>query len=86
MESAMKFIAAAIAATALTSFGIIHSAEARCFWNGFDIECHYPAPPRTMYREVYREVEPVYQPPRVIHREVIERAVEGPTVIYHDEW
>ena len=82
----MKLVAATIAATALTSLGIIHSAEARCFWNGFDMECHYPAPPPMAYREIYREVEPVYDPPRVIHREIIERTVEGPPVIYHDEW
>jgi hypothetical protein len=86
MESPMKLIAAAIAATALTSFGIIHSAEARCFWNGFDMECHYPASPPTTYREIYREIEPIYQSPRVVHREIIERAVEGPTVIYHEDW
>ena len=82
----MKLVAAAIAATALLSLASVHSAEARCFWNGFDMECHYLAPPPTVYREIYREVEPVYERPRVIDREVIERTVEGPPVIYHDEW
>ena len=82
----MKLVVAAIAATALMSLANVHAAEARCFWNGFDMECHHPAPPPTVYREIYREVEPVYEGPRVIHREVIERTVGGPAVIYHDEW
>jgi hypothetical protein len=82
----MRLVVAAVAATAPMSLANLHSAEARCFWNGFDMECHYPAPPTTVYREVYPEVEPVYGRPRVIHREVIERTVEGPSVIYHDEW
>jgi len=82
----MKLVVAAVAATALMSLANLHSAEARCFWNGFDMECHYPASPPAVYREVYRGVEPVYERPRVIHREVIERTVEGPSVIYHDEW
>ena len=79
----MKLLVATLAATALTGL-MSHSAEARCFWNGFDVECHYPARPPVVYREVYREVEPVYEPPRIIHREVIERAVEAPPVIYRD--
>ena len=71
---------------------MIHSAEARCFWNGFDMECHYPAPPPRVYREVYREVESVYeapriiQRPRIIRREIIERVLEDVPVIYHDDW
>ena len=80
----MKLLVATLAATALTGLALIHSAEARCFWNGFDIECHYPARPPAVYREVYREVEPVYEPRRIIRREVIEREVEAPTVIYRD--
>jgi hypothetical protein len=79
----MKLLVTTLAATALTGLAMIHSAEARCFWNGFDMECHYPARPH-VYREVYREVEPVYEAPRVIHREVIERDVDAPTVIYRD--
>jgi hypothetical protein len=79
----MKLLVATLAATVLTGLAISHSAEARCFWNGFDVECHYPARPPTVYREVYREVEP-YEPPPIIHREVIERAVEAPPVIYRD--
>lgn len=82
----MKLLFATVAATALASLAIIHSAEARCFWNGFDVECHYPVRPPAVYREVYREVEPVYEAPRIIHREVIERAVEAPPVFYHDDW
>jgi hypothetical protein len=82
----MKLLAATIAITALTGFAMSHPADARCFWNGFDMECHYPAPPPTAYREVYREVEPMYEPPRVIHKEVIERTVEEPPVIYHERW
>ena len=80
----MKLLVATLAATVLTGLAMIPSAEARCFWNGFDVECHYPARPPTVYREVYREVEPVYEAPRVIHREVIERDVDAPTVIYRD--
>ena len=34
----MKLLAATIALTALTGFAMIHPAEARCFWNGFDME------------------------------------------------
>jgi hypothetical protein len=50
------------------------------------MECHYPVRPHTVYREVYREAEPVYEAPRVIHREVIERTVEAPDVIYQEDW
>ena len=82
----MKLLFATIGATTLASLAMIHSAEARCFWNGFDMECHYPAPPPTAYREVYTEVEPVYEGPRIVHREVIERTAEAPPVIYHDDW
>ena len=82
----MKLLMGTIAATALTSLVMIHPAEARCFWNGFDTECHYPAPPSTVYREIYRDVEPVYRPPPIIHREIIEQDVDGPPVIYYDNW
>ena len=82
----MRLLFATIAATAITSLALIPPAEARCFWNGFDVECHYPARPPTVYREVYREVEPVYAAPRVIHREIIEHDVDEPPVIYHDYW
>ena len=83
----MKLIAGTtIAITALTSLAMIQSAEARCFWNGFDMECHYPAPPPTAFREIYREVVPLYEPPRVVHREVIERGFEAPPVIYQEGW
>jgi hypothetical protein len=80
----MKLLAATLAVTALTGLAMVQPAEAWCFWNGFDVECHYPARPPAVYREVYREVEPVYEAPRVIHREVIERDVEAPTIIYRD--
>jgi hypothetical protein len=83
----MKLLVATIAVAALTSLAVVRSADARCFWNGLDMECHYPAPPpATVYREVYRDVEPVYEPPRIIRREVIERAVGEPPIIYHDYW
>ena len=61
----MKLLVTTLAATALTGLAMIHSAEARCFWNGFDMECHYPARPH-------------------VYREVIEREVEAPPVIYRD--
>ena len=57
----MKLLAATLAATALTGLAMVQPAEARCFWNGFDVECHYPARPPAVYREVYREVEPLYE-------------------------
>ena len=82
----MKLLFATITATAVTSLALIQPAEARCFWNGFDMECHYPAPPPTVYREVYRDVEPVYRPPRIIGREIIEQDFDGPPVIYYDDW
>jgi hypothetical protein len=56
------------------------------------MECHHPAPPPRVYREVYREIEPVYeapriiQRPRIIRREIIERVVEDVPVTYHDDW
>jgi hypothetical protein len=39
----MKFILSALAAvTLLVGVAASQPAEARCFWNGFDWECHHP--------------------------------------------
>lgn len=78
----MKVLLATMAATTLAGLAVIYPAEARCFWNGFDMECHYPVRPPTVH--YYREVEP-YDAPQIIQREVIERRVQAPPAIY-DDW
>lgn len=77
----MKLLLTTVAAATLASLATVHPAEAQCFWNGFDMECHYPVQPPRVY--IYREVEPD-DAPRIIHREVIERRMEAPPIMYED--
>ena len=39
----MRFVLGMLAAAAITGFAFVQPAEARCFWNGFAMECfHHP--------------------------------------------
>jgi len=53
----MRFVLGAVAAALLAGAAFVQPAEARCFWNGFAMECYRPAPywhERHFYRDFDR--------------------------------
>ena len=53
----MRFVLGAVAAALLAGVAFVQPAEARCFWNGFAMECYRPAPywhERHFYRDFDR--------------------------------
>ena len=40
----MRYVLGAVAAVLLAGAAFVQPAEARCFWNGFAMECYHSAP------------------------------------------
>jgi hypothetical protein len=60
----MKFVLGAVAAALLAGAAFVQPAEARCFWNGFAMECFHSGP-HYWHRHFYRD----WDGPRVIYRD-----------------
>jgi hypothetical protein len=60
----MRFVLGAVAAALLAGAAFVQPAEARCFWNGFAMEC-YHSNPYWGHRPFYRD----YDRPAFIYRE-----------------
>ena len=57
----MKFVLGAVAAALIGSTtAFVQPAEARCFWNGFAMECYHPAPFYWHERHFYRDFDRPY--------------------------
>ena len=53
----MKFVLGAVAAAVLAGAAFVQPAEARCFWNGFAMECYHSAPYYWHRDHFYRDFE-----------------------------
>jgi hypothetical protein len=53
----MRFVLGAIAAVVLAGAAFVQPAEARCFWNGFAMECYRSGPHYWHERHVYRDFD-----------------------------
>ena len=60
----MKFVLGALAAAVIAGVAFVQPAEARCFWNGFAMECFHPAP-YAWHRHFYRD----FDRPHFIYRD-----------------
>lgn len=52
----MKFVLGAIAAVVIAGTAFVQPAQARCFWNGFAMECFHSSP-YWMHRHAYRDFD-----------------------------
>ena len=64
----MRFVLGAVAAALLAGVAFVQPAEARCFWNGFAMECDRPAPYWGERHHFYRDYDR-FDRPAFIYRE-----------------
>lgn len=53
----MKFVLGAFAAAVIAGVAFVQPAEARCFWNGFAMECFHSNPYFWGHRHFYRDFD-----------------------------
>lgn len=53
----MKFVLVALAAAVIAGVAFVQPAEARCFWNGFAMECFHEGPHFWHERHFYRDFD-----------------------------
>jgi hypothetical protein len=51
----MKYVLGAVAAVLIAGAAFVQPAEARCFWNGFAMECFHGGP--YWHRHFYRDFD-----------------------------
>jgi hypothetical protein len=64
----MRFVLGAIAAVVLAGTAFVQPAEARCFWNGFAMECYHSNPYWMHRQHVYRDFDR-FDRPAFVYRE-----------------
>ncbi len=58
----MRFVLGAVAAALLAGAAFVQPAEARCFWDGFAMQCEHSGPLFYGHRHFYRDFDrPIYR-------------------------